>query len=70
MLGLVQAKEARSETGAGMRESGMCQVVLFVQNIFCPLLQGPSLAPLYWKSEFPTARMSILATWFALANGL
>lgn len=70
MLGLVQAKEAHSGTEAGMRELGMCHVVLFVQNIFCHLLQGPSLAPLYWKSVFPTARMSILATWFVLAKGM
>lgn len=47
MLGLVQAKEAHSETEASMRELGMCHVVLFDQNIFCRLLQGPALAPLY-----------------------
>lgn len=70
MLSLVQAKGAHSKREAGMRELGMCHVVLFVQNIFYPLLQGPSLVPLYWKSEFPTARMSVLATWFVLANGM
>ena len=42
MSGLVQPKEAHPERGAGMRELGICQTVLFVQNILCPPLQGSS----------------------------
>lgn len=49
---LCRPRKPRSETEARHENPGMCQVVLFVQNIFCPLLQGPSLAPLYWKVNF------------------